>query len=196
MKRFETLWRPLLRLWLPPALFFVLNLAGYLAYELVISSSAAAREARFDRATSNLEELVEERRELDEFVASAVENNDGIREFYGRRLGAENERLTYVIAEIKKLARTAGLEPSSIRYTLERIAQQDLVERSLQFTVEGKYLELRRLINMLELSDSFIILNQVGLSENDDTGSVLRINLQLTTLFQPATLVATEEETT
>jgi hypothetical protein len=56
-----------------------------------------------------------------------------------------------------------------------------LVRRSIVFTVNGTYEELRRFVNFLELSDNFVTLEDVGLSERGSGGD-LRIALRLSIL--------------
>lgn len=171
-----------LRRWLPAAVFVLLNLGVLAAYYLVYSGRAADRVARYDRLTSTRQQLGAERDRLERVLARLENAQAGLDEFYGERLGTEGERLTGVIAEIRDLARTAGLEPSAINYTLEPLEDHGMVRRALNFTVAGRYLDLRRLINLLELSSFFITLDRVGLTEGGQ-GVELRISLELSALF-------------
>jgi DNA-binding transcriptional ArsR family regulator len=160
----------------------LLNLGVLAAYYLVYSGRAADRVARYDRLTSTRQQLGAERDRLERVLARLENAQAGLDEFYGERLGTEGERLTGVIAEIRDLARTAGLEPSAINYTLEALEDHGMVRRALNFTVAGRYLDLRRLINLLELSSFFITLDRVGLTEGGQ-GVELRISLELSALF-------------
>ena len=56
---------------------------------------------------------------------------------------------------------------------------------TINFAVQGNYQQVRRLINLLELSQQFVIIDQITLasSENDR----LTLNLQLKTLFRDTT---------
>jgi hypothetical protein len=72
--------------------------------------------------------------------------------------------------------------PQAISYPDETIEDYGLRKRSFQFGVEGTYGDLRKLINLLELSDSFLTLESVQLS-GSGTGNRLRIDLSLSTLF-------------
>ena len=68
-------------------------------------------------------------------------------------------------AEVKDLAKRAGLAPRSITYPEEQIQQYGLIKRSFIFSVEGTYADLRTFINLLELSDSFLTLEDASLAE-------------------------------
>ena len=176
-------WQANRRMWVAVLLLLALNLVALTGYRLIWASRAEAREARVDRASGTFAQLEARRRALEEYVERARTSEHQVATFLADRLGRQQERLTEIIAEIKALARTAGLEPSQISYRAEPLGERGLVRRSLNFTVSGTYLDLRKLINLLELSDSFILLEQVALSETDEAGATLRINLQLTAFF-------------
>jgi hypothetical protein len=55
-------------------------------------------------------------------------------------------------------------------------------EVGIGFNVEGTYEQVRRLINLLEISDQFIIIDQVSLGS--DTGDKLRMTIRVKTLFR------------
>ena len=59
------------------------------------------------------------------------------------------------------------------------------------FTVEGNYTQLRRLINQLETTDTFVVLESISLSEATPN---LRIDLRLSTLFSDGESRATSQE--
>ena len=99
--------------------------------------------------------------------------------------------LTTVIATVKDLAAKAGLEPADISYGKEPIERQDLVLRTIVFRVEGTYGQLRQLINFLEISETFLILEEVSLASRADAVGRLGIDLQISTLFaEPAAAAA------
>jgi len=83
---------------------------------------------------------------------------------------------------VQSLARKAGLDPRSIAYPEPEIEDYGLVKRSFIFTVDGDYLALRKFLNLLELSDSFLTLEDASVSEASK-GQELRLSLTLSTLF-------------
>lgn len=180
-------WRRNLRLWVPPLLFCLLNLAFLAGYRLILAEEAELGRSLLDRRAAELERLQSVRDELGRISAQAKETEEGIETYYRERLSTEEGRLTGIISEIKELAQRAGLEPGTIRYEREKIARQDVVERTLVFNVSGGYPQLRQLVNLLELSDSFLILKEVSLSTADETGERLGIQLQIATLFAERT---------
>lgn len=113
-------------------------------------------------------------------VATVEATRNRVESLYREGFATERERLTDLIREVKELADRSGLRPGSISYPEEQLEQYGLVEKSLVFTVEGNYTQLRRLINELEMTDAFVALESISLSEATPN---LRIDLRLSTLF-------------
>jgi hypothetical protein len=176
-------WKLHLKLWVPPLVFCLINLGFLAAYRLVLAEEAEIGRGLLDRREAELESLRQTRSELLEIRAQAEATEQGIEGFFAQRLSTEQERLTEVIAEIKDLAARAGLAPGAIRYERETISREDVVERTLVFDVTGSYSELRQLVNLLELSEYFLVLKEVSLRAADESGQSLGIELQIAVLF-------------
>jgi hypothetical protein len=168
--------------WLPALVFFVLNLATLSAYRLVYAGRVDLLEQRLEARSKDLAELEERQRRAEQILQRATLNRQRLEHFYAEQLGRPEERLTPMIAGVKELARRTGLLPGSISYPEETVVDHGLVRRSMVFAVEGTYPQLRQLINLLELSQQFLVLQEVTLGE---TGSNprLRINLRIGSLF-------------
>ncbi len=124
-------------------------------------------------------------------VATVEATRSRVASLYREGFATERERLTDLIREVKDLANRSGLHPGSISYPEEQLEQYGLVEKSLVFTVEGNYTQLRRLINQLETTDTFVVLESISLSEASPS---LRIDLRLSTLFSDGESRATSQE--
>ena len=125
-------------------------------------------------------------------VATVEATRSRVASLYREGFATERERLTNLIREVKDLADRSGLlHPGSISYPEEQLEQYGLVEKSLVFTVEGNYTQLRRLIDQLELTDTFVALESISLSEATPN---LRIDLRLSTLFSDGESRATSRE--
>lgn len=167
---------------MPPLILCLVGVAILSTYGLVLASQASFREGRVERRRAELDLLESSRSVLAESVESARINQERVDEFYVSELSTESQRVTQIIAEVKTLARRAGLEPTVISYPDERLRQYNLVKRSIVFAVEGTYVELRRFINFLELSEFFLTLEEIQLGSGGQ-GAELRINLKISTLF-------------
>ncbi len=124
-------------------------------------------------------------------VATVEVTGSRVASLYREGFATERERVTDLIREVKDLADRSGLRPGSISYPEEQLEQYGLVEKSLVFTVEGNYTQLRRLINQLETTDTFVALESISLSEATPN---LRIDLRLSTLFSDGESRATSQE--
>lgn len=175
------IWRRRLALWLPPLLFFALNLGFFSTYRLVYADRMEAKKVDLEAREERLEGLERQADDLSRLVATARGSRQRMEELYRDRLSTERNRFTAVTSEVRELARRAGLEPAAMSYPSEEIEDYGLVKRYFTFNVEGTYVELRQFINLLELTASFVTLEQVRLS--GDEGARLKIQLNLSTLF-------------
>ena len=173
-------WRARLKIWLPALILVVLNLAVLSTYRFLLAGQAQIQAGRTERRQVRVAELETERRILDETVAEVERNRDLIERLYREWLTPESERLTAVIAEVKRLA---GVEYSSFSYPDKLLEEEGLVKRSLVFSVEGTYLELRSFINLIEVSDLFLILESVRLTGGSRQGPAVRVSMTVSTLF-------------
>ncbi|MFQ5526020.1 MAG: GspMb/PilO family protein [Thermoanaerobaculia bacterium] len=176
-------WVANLRFWLPGALFLALMLALLAVFGLRFADEAKVARIRLERRTQELEAVRAKRLEAEGVVDRIRSSEEGLADFYGRRLSTERQSLTRIIAEIKELAGRAGIPPEALNYQRERLEGQDVSRRTVTFAVQGTYAQLRQLINFFELSDSFLVLDQVAISSNEIENAPLRINLTLSTLF-------------
>lgn len=184
-------WTRRTALWLPALLFFLASLVALVVYAAVFADEAAVSREQVQEAEERLAELSEARNSMETYVGRVEQTREDLRSLYQEILSTEGERLTTVIREVRQLAREANLEPQQASYPEETLEEFGLEKRSFVFTVEGTYFDLRKLINSLELTDSFLTLEGVQLSGSSRAGndSRLRINLQLSTLFAtPETL--------
>lgn len=176
-------WRSRLWLWVPPFVFLALNLIFLSAYRLVYQGRQILLENRIEQTEEALAGLNQRGAELRDQFERAVLNRERIDTLYSDVLGSESERLTRVIAEVQSLEDRVGLSPRSTSYPEDRIADFGLVSKAVVFGVEGSYRQLREFINLLENSDAFLILEEVGLSNAGGGSRNLRINFRLATYF-------------
>lgn len=184
MRGRDEIWRLRLWVWVPALLFFLANATAYVVYRFGFADRVESLEARLEATKTELAPLAAQRAHLERLIQRSQRNETEIRSLYDERFSTRSQRLILVTAEVKKLARSAGLNPLAITYPEQPIEEYGLVKRSFSFSVDGTYLELRKLINLLELSDSFLTLEEVTLDgEAGEQGPELRIRLHLSTLF-------------
>lgn len=194
------IWRQRLWVWVPALVFFLANATAYTVYRFGFADRVAALQEDLKTERERLEPLQAREKKLRGLLERSRQNEIQIERLYAESFSTREQRLTKIQDEVKSLARKAGLDPKNLSYPQQDIQQYGLVKRSFIFSVEGTYIELRRFINLLELSGSFLSLEQVTLSQGSGSqpaqrgrggavvepaseGSELRINLTLSTIF-------------
>ena len=112
-----------------------------------------------------------------------------IQSLYNERWATEPERFTALVTEIKKVTEAAQLVPKSLTFaeTTEKTVAPGGVGTSIVhigFSVQGTYQQVRRLINLLELSDQFVIIDGISLGGGGGSEQNLTLNVRLKTIFR------------
>lgn len=187
------IWREKKVLLIVLAILLAANTVFFFTYRVQYESRLAALDARMDSAKAQLEEARRARVAAEQQVAAYRKIERDVQDIIGNRWATQGERLTSLITEIKRLAAKSTLVPPSYSFdqgearsvstgsgsgSNQKIGAKEV---GISFTVEGTYQQIRRLINMLELSHQFVIIDQVGLSTT--SGETLTMNIHVKTLF-------------
>lgn len=185
MNGFFDIWRQRFWLWLAPLLFFLVNLAVLGFYRYAYAGKVDVVRARVESEAEQLAKLETNRESLAQMHERIRNNQAHVEELREVWFATEATRLTRTIARIKALVRDAGLAPESYNYPSELIEGQDLVRYHFGFQVEGTYEQIRRLVNFLELTEDFLIIEEISLDERGGSGgdAVLRVRFLLSTVF-------------
>jgi Tfp pilus assembly protein PilO len=185
MIRRESIWHLRPWVWVPALLFFLANAAAFTVFWLGYAGDVRTLQRELESQKKQLQTQQADRHKLEALLASAKDNRLRIQQLYEQRFSTRRLRLTPITAEVRKLASQAGLEPPSVSFPENPIEAYDLVKRSFVFTVTGTYPKLRKFINLLETSGSFLVLEEVSLNHGGDKGDDnLRISLKVSTLFK------------
>ena len=179
----ERLWWERRWVWLPAAIFVLVGVALLVGYELAFAGRLGLQAGALESRRDELQEVTARRRETEALVQRARSTRAAIDELYDERLGSEAERLTAVMLEVKHLAQQAGLSGiEAINYGDEAVIEMPLVKKSITFGAGGGYEQLRAFINLLELSPSFMSLDEIRVA-GDAPGGRLRVQVRLSTMF-------------
>jgi type IV pilus assembly protein PilO len=159
------IWRQRLGVWVPALAFLAINCIGLLVYALAYSDRVRTLELDVRDQGNQLGAARAEQQQRVDLLRQAKVNRERVRQLYSEHFSTRRRRLTGVTAEVQDLARRAGLVPRAISYPEEQIQQYGLIKRSFVFSVDGTYGDLRKFINLLELSDSFLTLEDIALTE-------------------------------
>ena len=92
-------------------------------------------------------------------------------------------RTTGIYPEITMEAEGSG---SSTVTPPVRARESSLVRFTSRVELAGRYRDVRAFIHQLETAPEFVVIDDVGLSEEDAEGGVLGLTLQLSTYYQGA----------
>lgn len=177
------IWRERSWRWLIPLAFLVLNLLAFGIYRARFAGGVEQLEAQYAADAAALAQLQESRVRAGELMQRAERQQAEIDQLYEVRFATEDERFTDLLREVRQLARSAGLDPGSYSYPETELSDFSLVQRNVNFPVEGTYEQLRTFLNLLELSDQFVTLTQVSLSSSSNSRT-LGVRLSLITYFR------------
>ena len=177
-------WRRHVVLWSVPLAFCLLNVIGLVVFQGAFAGNVDGLQEVHDEAAKDLETLRTERRRTEDLLQRINGSRENIQKLKTENFGTEAERFTDAIREVKSLARKAGLNPESFSYPQNSL-EFGLRQRNFAFSVAGTYEQLRLFINYLELSDQFLTLESITLSEAGDGSNnpKLGIRFDLSTIF-------------
>ena len=161
-----------------------------------------------EQAQGRLDQTRNTRIAAQQQLAAYKKVQNDLQVLYNERWSTPAQRLTALIDEVKKLAAASHLEPPSYQFTAGEPKSSTTAASGIKgsigtttvgiaFTVQGTYEQMRRLINLMELSDQFVIIDGISLAtsaaaeENKTTQRVLTLNIRLKTLFRDTRTNAT-----
>ena len=178
-----SLWWERRRLWLPAAIFALVGALLLVGYQVALADRLGLQARAVEERERTLAELTAQRQESELLLRRASATRLALDSLYGDRLGTRARRLTAVLARVKELARQAGLAGiEAIAYRDEQVEDVPLVRHWIDFRASGGYEQLRRFVNLLEVTDAFLTLEEIRV-HGDPGGGQLQLQIRLSTLF-------------
>lgn len=181
-------WRARPLLWGIPLALLLVNFAFFTFYRIAYAGKVEVLQSRFEAESERLAKLRGERETFEDKYERIRSSRQGVSSLYLDHFSTEAERFTAALAEIRRLGRASGLEPTSFSYPNQDLEELELRTVGFSFNVEGTYDQLRRFINLLELSDHFLVLERVGLNAGGSSDRDPRLSLS----FAVSTVFASE----
>ena len=181
------IWREKRTLLIILGVLLAANTIFFFTYRVQYQNRLDGLEERLNQAESQLKDARSARGAAEQRYAGYRKIQSDVQTIYDKQWSTEAQRLSALITEVKKLATASQLIPPSYSFTeQEQKAKGVRGARTvgITFTVQGNYQQVRRLINLLELSRQFVIIDHISLSSAD--GQLLTVNLSLKTLFRDA----------
>lgn len=172
------------------AVLLVANGLFFFTYRVQYEARLSALAARMDEAQSRLQRARAARAATEQQLRSYDKVRTDLQSLYTKRWATQAERFTALVEEVKRLASKAQLEQPRV-YSFSRAVESDAARTGVaistvgvNFSVKGNYQQIRRLINLIELSNQFIIIDGITLAGGGTSDSALTLNLHLKTLFR------------
>jgi len=185
------IWREKRNLLIILAIVLAANTMFFFTYRVQYQSRLDTLDTRLAQVESELEQARTARTRAEETLKSYRKVENDVLEVFNEHWATQPERFTKLFSEVTRLAMASSLVPSSYSFRrgeAKRISaggpRQNLgaTEVGISFGVEGTYAQVRRLINLLELSRQFVIIERINLAASEE--QVLSLNLQLKTIFR------------
>ena len=162
--------------------FLLANAVFFFTYRVQYENRLQALEADKHAAEQRLADVRAQRAKTEQQIAAYRKAQSDLTQIYNERWATEAERFTALVNEIKRLEVASQLVGRSHAFgKSEKDAKAaaglgtDVV--TIAFTVQGNYQQVRRLINLIELSPQFVIIDSISLTgtgmTNADSGSIL-----------------------
>src|SRR5216684_2918790 len=185
------IWREKRILLIVLGLLLLANTIFFFTYRVQYVSRLQDLDARQAQAAARLDQARHARITTEQQLAAYKKVQSDLQVLYNERWSTALQRLTALIDEVRRLAAASHLEPPSYQFTAGETKNTSIVSNTkgsigtttveIAFTVQGTYEQVRRLINMLELSDQFVIIDGIGLTSSSTApgDKTLTLNIKL-----------------
>jgi len=188
------IWREKRVLLIVLGLLLLANTIFFFTYRVQYVSRLQDLDSRQEQAQAQLEQARNARTTAEQQLAAYKQVQTDLQVLYNERWSTPAQRLTALIDEVKRLAAASHLQPPAYAFTSGDTKSSGAGMKGsigttavgISFTVQGTYEQMRRLINLLELSDQFVIIDGISLGASNANGAdrVLTLNIRLKTLFR------------
>lgn len=167
------------------------NVVFFLTYRVQYQSRLDEMSERLDQAKAQLDKTRRARAEAELTLQAHRKVERDVQLVYDETWSTQPKRLTTLIAEVKRLAEASNAVPKTLSFARQEAEDKTAARRSksvgarevsIGFSVTATYEQVRRMINLLELSNQFVIIDQIALAQGE--GNDLTLNLRIKTLFR------------
>jgi len=177
------IWREKRLLLIVVGVILLANLLFFVTYRVQYQERVDDLHTRLEQAQSQLETARERRLDLQGQLDAHDQLVRTIEEVFDKWWSTPDERLTRVIKEVQALGVKSGMVPRAMSFSnSDGNSQLGTTTMGISFNVEGTYQQARQMINLIELSDEFLIIDSIGLQNQNDNR--LTLNIALKTLFR------------
>jgi len=195
------IWREKRVLLIVLGLLLAANAVYFFTYRVSYQARLDDREQELMRKEAELDAAHAARLKAERTYKSYRQIERDVQRVFDEHWATQEERLTQLVSEVKRLTTASSMVPAAYGFgRTEAVVDPDKARRrkasigatevGIAFGVQGSYTGVRRLINLLELSRQFVIIDQIGLTTAE--GQNLNLTLHLKTLFRDRKPVANQ----
>lgn len=165
--------------------FLLANLLYFVTYRIRYEERVADLDRRLEEAQDQLQKARNERAAAEQELLAYQDAVKDIEVVYADWWSTAERRLAPLIVEIWQLAARSDLRLRAINY--DHTQQKSELGASffgISFAVQGSYAQIRRLINLIEISRQFVVIDEISLSGDPAGSNPTQMNLRLKTLFR------------
>lgn len=171
------------------------NTIFFFTYRVQYQSRLDALDTRLEESEAALQQARTARLRAERQYQAYRQTERDVAQVFDEHWSTQGQRLTTMLTEVKRLAEASNLVPRTITFDRKDVQKITVsgrgaaprkpigaTEVGVGFAVEGTYEQSRRLINLLELSRQFVIIDQISLQSRE--AQSLTLSLHLKTLFR------------
>jgi Tfp pilus assembly protein PilO len=177
------IWREKRNWFIALGLLLALNVFVFFTYRVRQQARIDELQTKRDGLEKTLFEVkgqrLDKQRQLDGYGRMVKD----VEHIYDDIWSSSDKRLTSVLTELYRLAQKSNLTVQSYSYNFESADKEKrTTTMSVTYGVKGSYSQVRQLINLLENSDQFLLIDQIALS-GEVAASDIQLRLTIRTLF-------------
>ncbi len=177
-----SVWTRHRRAWLTPAVFAAVGLIALATYYVGFNNRARALDQRLEARRATKAELQRQVATASEYAETLATDQSREESLFGT-IEDVPRRMTRYVRHVHELCQKSGLViDGGIGFGSDELGDFGLAERSMEFDVVGDYDALRRFINFLEVSDSFLALRDIAVGVDRDNQQ-LKVGLTVSSMF-------------
>jgi len=182
-RRIPLAWRRRLPLAAVAILFAAGNLVFFASYRANMHERRQALEARRDDLRRTVETREAEATRLSGQRQRLSGVSDAMEEFYGRRIGTQEDTLAAVVNGLHEALRENGIEANQISYTTSPVTGLPLTQMRINFPIKCDYSRFKKLLRTFETGKRWIAVHSVAIGREADQPGAVSVQMELVTYF-------------
>ena len=159
------------------------NAVIFLGYRSSTNERRAALEARRDDLARTVASREAEAEKLSTQNQRLSGVSEAMEEFYGHRIGTQEETLAGLVADLHAALKEAGIETSQISYATAPVVKLPLTRMRVTFGVKSDYGRFKKFLKILETGRRWIAVESVAIRRDTEQPGSVYVQMELATYF-------------